>query len=120
MYAQTMISIRAVAKKLNDQGGRNTQKHRGRRDFFIYLRMFSVLSFNWIFGILTLAIPDNGDIYVPKCWVDLSFSSKVILNFSYLETANFRTLQKNKGYIFIYLSAYLALKGYYYTHSYYE
>ena len=70
---QTMISIRAVAKKLNDQGGRNTQKHRGRRDFFIYLRMFSVLSFNWIFGILTLAIPDNGDIYVLKCWVDLSF-----------------------------------------------
>ena len=68
-----MISIRAVAKKLNDQGGRNTQKHRGRRDFFIYLRMFSVLSFNWIFGILTLAIPDNGDIYVLKCWVDLSF-----------------------------------------------
>ena len=54
-----MISIRAVAKKLNDQGGRNTQKHRGRRDFFIYLRMFSVLSFNWIFGILTWAIPDN-------------------------------------------------------------
>ena len=87
-----MISIRAVAKKLNDQGGRNTQKHRGRRDFFIYLRMFSVLSFNWIFGILTLAIPDNGDFYVPKCCVDLSL--RVILNISYLETANFRTIKK--------------------------
>ena len=89
-----MISIRAVAKKLNDQGGRNTQKHRGRRDFFIYLRMFSVLSFNWIFGILTLAIPDNGDIYVPKCRVELSFNLRAILNFWYLETANFSTVQK--------------------------
>ena len=58
-----MISIRAVAKKLNDQGGRNTQKHRGRRDFFIYLRMFSVLSFNWIFGFLCWAIPDDTDIF---------------------------------------------------------
>ena len=58
MYAKTMISIRAVAKKLNDHGGHSTQKHRGRRDIFIYLRMFSVLSFNWIFGILTWVIPD--------------------------------------------------------------
>ena len=58
MYAKTMISIRAVAKKLNDHGGHSTQKHRGRRDIFIYLRMFSVLSFNWIFGILTWIIPD--------------------------------------------------------------
>ena len=59
MFAKTMISIGTVAKKLNDRGGHSTEKHRGRRDFFIYLRMFSVLSFNWIFGFLCWAIPDD-------------------------------------------------------------
>ena len=48
-----------VAKKLGK--GASTQKHRGRKDFFIYLKMFFILSFNWIFGICTLMIPNGTD-----------------------------------------------------------
>lgn len=59
MYARTILSIRYVAKKLKTDGGASSQKNRGRTDFFIYIRMFFILSFTWIFGILTLAIPED-------------------------------------------------------------
>jgi uncharacterized membrane protein YbhN (UPF0104 family) len=48
-----------VAKKLKSDGGISTQKNRGRQDFVIYIRMFSILGFTWIFAILTMAIPEN-------------------------------------------------------------
>lgn len=43
-----------------EDGGRRLMKSRGQKDFFIYLKMFSLLSFNWIFGIVTWFIP-HGD-----------------------------------------------------------
>ena len=58
------IPFSHVAKKLGK--GASTQKHRGRKDFFIYLKMFFILSFNWIFGICTLMIP-NG---TPNPWME--------------------------------------------------
>ncbi len=41
LYTKTIYSIRCVARKLHRQA--SNQKNRGRRDFFIYVRMFSAL-----------------------------------------------------------------------------
>lgn len=65
MYVKTISSIRYVAKKMKSNGV-PTQKNRGRKDFFIYLRMFTILSFNWIFGILTWSIPENSPEYLMR------------------------------------------------------
>ena len=65
MYVLTISSIRYVAKKMKSNGV-PTQKNRGRKDFFIYLRMFSLLSFNWIFGILTWSIPEDSPEHLLK------------------------------------------------------
>ena len=35
------------------------------------------------------------DIYVPKCWVDLSFNSRLILDFFFFETEDFWIKIKN-------------------------
>ena len=42
------------------------QRNRGRKDFFIYLRIFGILSFNWIFGILTWSIPEDSSVQLLK------------------------------------------------------
>ena len=50
----------------------------------------------WPYPIMVTFICPNAEL--------TSFNFRVILNFSYLETANFRTVPKIKGQIFIYLS----------------
>ena len=77
-----LFCIRHVAKKVGIEG--STQKHRGRKDFFIYLKMFSILSFNWIFGILTLIIPDDNDDWGFMPWMTLLQVSSQCLQAYYL------------------------------------
>ena len=57
-------------------------------------------------------LPTLGNIYVPKCRVDLSFNSTVILDFFLFWNCKLQNHQKNLG-LNCRQSTYLALKGYY-------
>ena len=58
LYYQTISSIHYVSSLVE------TTKHkdRGKTDLFLYLRIFCVLCFSWIFGVVTVFIRDNNSI----------------------------------------------------------
>ena len=48
-YILTILSINYVSSVVESE----KHRHRGRSDLFIYVRIFSVLGFTWIFGVIT-------------------------------------------------------------------
>ena len=49
LYVMTVASINHVATGVGPR-----QRHNGKKDLMLYVRIFCVLGFTWMFGLLTL------------------------------------------------------------------
>ena len=52
LYVMTVASINHVATGVGPR-----QRHNGKKDLMLYVRIFCVLGFTWMFGLLTLLVP---------------------------------------------------------------
>jgi G protein-coupled receptor Mth (Methuselah protein) len=55
LYVLTILSINYVSSVVESE----KHRHRGRSDLVIYVRIFSVLGFTWIFGVITFFFHDE-------------------------------------------------------------
>ena len=54
LYAMTVASISHVSNSVPGQ------RHNARKDLMLYVRIFCVLGFTWMFGLLTLLVDGSG------------------------------------------------------------
>jgi hypothetical protein len=55
LYVLTIISINYVSSVVESE----KHRHRGRSDLVIYIRIFSVLGFTWVFGVVSFFFHDE-------------------------------------------------------------
>ncbi|XP_059085608.1 uncharacterized protein LOC131882478 [Tigriopus californicus] len=56
LYLLTISSINHVSNLVRNRG---VQSRRGRRDVLLYIRIFCILGFTWLFGLLTILVPST-------------------------------------------------------------
>ena len=94
LFIKTIFSIRYVSKKV--QGSKHGE--RGKSDLILYVRIFSILGFTWIFGLLPILIPDdvsNGidDLSVVSMFLFVIFNGMQGTFIFFVFTANKRVLK---------------------------
>ena len=65
LYVKTILSINHVSKLVRNR----LHIKRTKRDVMLYIRIFCILGFTWLFGLLTVFIPNGGGESVEKILV---------------------------------------------------